>query len=284
MSKYRKRPIVIEAIQYDGFHTGELHEFCEGTFYEPVNGNPFIETLEGNMEVSKGDYIIKGVNGEFYPCKPDIFFKTYEPVLENAEKETKPVILTTKRTTENEVPLEGFSTQYVEIGDVIGFTLNDGEEVEAMAVRREDDGMVFLFVDCLKDEYPMNEKNSNKGGYLKSDLRSKLNSEILDRFPTDLRERMIPFANEDLLRLPTEKEIFGENPYGKDEPDVEQFKPMKERRNRIAFQGKNGAWEWYWLQNTVKGSSAYFAGVAYDGFAAYYSASFSRGVRPAFKI
>ena len=47
-------------------------------FFEPVNGSPFIRTLEGDMTISKGDFVIKGVNGEFYPCKPDIFEKTYE--------------------------------------------------------------------------------------------------------------------------------------------------------------------------------------------------------------
>ena len=80
MSKYRKKPVVVEALQYDGFHTGKLNDFVGEMFYEPVGDNPFIRTLEGDMTISKGDYIIKGVNGEFYPCKPDIFEKTYELV------------------------------------------------------------------------------------------------------------------------------------------------------------------------------------------------------------
>ena len=57
--KYRKKPVVIEAFVTD----------------EPMD----IETLEGTMHASAGDYIITGVNGEKYPCKPDIFEKTYEP-------------------------------------------------------------------------------------------------------------------------------------------------------------------------------------------------------------
>lgn len=81
MAKFRKRPVEIEAIQYDGFQTGALHEFCGDNFLEPVNGKPFIHTLEGDMTISPGDWIIKGVNGEYYPCKPDIFEKTYEPIL-----------------------------------------------------------------------------------------------------------------------------------------------------------------------------------------------------------
>ena len=79
--KYRKLPVEIEAVQYDGFHTGQLNEFCGDCFVEPVDGLPYIKTPEGNMTVSKGDYVIRGVNGEFYPCKPDIFGKTYESVI-----------------------------------------------------------------------------------------------------------------------------------------------------------------------------------------------------------
>ena len=82
--KYRKKPVVVEAIQYDGFHTGQLNDFCVDKIVEPVEGSPFIRTLEGNMTISKGDYVIKGVNGEFYPCKPEIFLKTYEPVEDKA--------------------------------------------------------------------------------------------------------------------------------------------------------------------------------------------------------
>ena len=96
---------------------------------------------------------------------------------------------------------------------------------------------------------------------------------------------MVAFSNGLLLRLPTEKEIFGKNVYGKDEGDaVYQWEPMKERRYRIAFQGKNGAWEWYWLANQVDGSAARFALVNGAGFADYVCASHAGGVRPAFKI
>lgn len=172
------------------------------------------------------------------------------------------------------------------VGDVITFTLNDGEEVEALAVKQEDDGMLFCLVDCLRREYSMNRTSSNRGGYDTSAMRKALNGEILDRFPADLREKMVAFESGDLLRLPTEREIFGENPYGEQEPDtVTQWEPMKDRRNRIAFQGsKTGVWEWYWLQNKVQDSAALFALVNYDGIAVYVGASYAFGVRPAFKI
>lgn len=176
-------------------------------------------------------------------------------------------------------------TQSFNVGDTISFRLNDGELVEAMAVKAEQNGMVFMLVDCLHDEEPMNRTATNRGGYAACDLRKKLNGAILERFPQEVRGLMVPFENGDFLRLPTEKEIFGVNEYGENEDEsVQQFEPMKLRRNRIAFQGHNGAWEWYWLQNKVKGTAASFAGVDSYGHAACYAASTALGVRPAFKI
>lgn len=77
--KYRKKPVVIEAVQFTGDNHGAIADFVEGNYIAEANGVGFyIRTLEGTMLASIGDYIIKGVNGEFYPCKPDIFEKTYE--------------------------------------------------------------------------------------------------------------------------------------------------------------------------------------------------------------
>ncbi len=92
MAKYRKKPIVIEAVQWNGLNLEEIKQYVGkdliysiiDTAWQVGKGTPQIlmkiHTLEGDMEVSKMDYIIKGVNGEFYPCKPDIFEKTYEKV------------------------------------------------------------------------------------------------------------------------------------------------------------------------------------------------------------
>lgn len=78
--KFRKKPVVIEAVLFNGRNTADIHEFCGDKTREPVGENHMeIVTLEGVMKVSAGDYVIKGVNGEFYPCKPDIFAKTYDP-------------------------------------------------------------------------------------------------------------------------------------------------------------------------------------------------------------
>ena len=77
------------------------------------------------------------------------------------------------------------------VGDVIDFTLNDGEEVEALAVKQEQDGMIFVLVDCLRKEYAMNRTNTNRGGYEQCALRGKLNGEILDRFPAESVRRWL---------------------------------------------------------------------------------------------
>ena len=77
-SKWRKKPVVVEAIQFTGENWSEVENFVPVGKYND-DGTFSIVTLEGEMKVEKGDYIIRGVKGEFYPCKPDIFRETYEP-------------------------------------------------------------------------------------------------------------------------------------------------------------------------------------------------------------
>ena len=86
MAQYRKKPVVIDAIKYDGnfrcldiFSINEVGKFKLG---QEQDGSTFllIPTLEGDMKCSKGDYVIRGIKGEYYPCKPDIFEATYEIV------------------------------------------------------------------------------------------------------------------------------------------------------------------------------------------------------------
>jgi hypothetical protein len=81
--RYRKKPVVIEAVQFTGSNQHEITMFISGrtkNFTESHGGPGYmIETLEGYMKASPGDWIIKGVQGEFYPCKPEIFAATYEP-------------------------------------------------------------------------------------------------------------------------------------------------------------------------------------------------------------
>jgi hypothetical protein len=79
--RYRKKPSVIHAIKWTGVNTKEIEEFTEGRFAENTShGISILEiyTLEGVMKASIGDYIIKGIAGEFYPCKPAIFEELHE--------------------------------------------------------------------------------------------------------------------------------------------------------------------------------------------------------------
>ena len=94
--KYVKKPVVIEAVQWTGHNDSEIEDFVGESFvgigdnlvaYKPKSEQyksklMYIETLEGTMTASVNDYIIKGVHGEFYPCKPDIFDETYTLVEE----------------------------------------------------------------------------------------------------------------------------------------------------------------------------------------------------------
>lgn len=91
MAKYRKRPVVIEAMQFtDAASFAAIWDWAcpsNDTLQSPIHctndnendpGSLVIDTLEGRMIANPGDWIIKGVAGEFYPCKPDIFEKSYE--------------------------------------------------------------------------------------------------------------------------------------------------------------------------------------------------------------
>ena len=90
MPRFRKKPVVIEVTQWfkAGDHPNVDRMYGAGTTVDTLCGHPsnahgFIKTLEGTMTVCPGDWIITGVQGEHYPCKPDIFEQTYELVEED---------------------------------------------------------------------------------------------------------------------------------------------------------------------------------------------------------
>ena len=83
--KYRKKPVEIDAVQWVSDNIEQVYEMLGDNLIIDTDEDEdevkhFINTLEGKMEMSWGDYIIKGVKGEFYPCKPDIFEMTYEKI------------------------------------------------------------------------------------------------------------------------------------------------------------------------------------------------------------
>lgn len=78
--KFVKKPVTVDAIQYNGSNIQELKDFAgDALIYHEETDIVEVMTLEGPVTASKEEYIIKGVKGEFYPCKPDIFMMTYEP-------------------------------------------------------------------------------------------------------------------------------------------------------------------------------------------------------------
>ncbi|HEY5973805.1 MAG TPA: hypothetical protein VIU41_03605, partial [Geobacteraceae bacterium] len=97
MAKFRKKPVVIEAMLFSGGNGWEIERWSDrrvipSPVLEPSPDNPSgsylqVHTLEGIMIGNPGDWIIKGIKGEFYPCKPDIFEATYEPVAATPQTE-----------------------------------------------------------------------------------------------------------------------------------------------------------------------------------------------------
>ncbi len=95
MSKFRKKPVVIDAIQWGGDNWADVswflidaqagYTFDRGPGQADRDAALSVNTLEGSMRVSLGDWVIRGVQNECYPCKPDIFEQTYEPVEEAAQ-------------------------------------------------------------------------------------------------------------------------------------------------------------------------------------------------------
>lgn len=81
MARYKTKPCEIEAIQYTVDNLAEILQWGKGDIiFDVVNGNIYIDTLEGRMKANINDYIIKGLRDEFYPCKPDVFEKKYKAI------------------------------------------------------------------------------------------------------------------------------------------------------------------------------------------------------------
>jgi len=105
LEKFRKKPVVIEAIRWTGYNTRDVllavkpdlgpSEMPPGWWLKQPSAGEFrlvIPTLEGEHEATPGDWIIKGIKGEFYPCKPDIFAATYEPASQVEDRRPRQTI------------------------------------------------------------------------------------------------------------------------------------------------------------------------------------------------
>lgn len=156
------------------------------------------------------------------------------------------------------------------LGDTLEFEMN-GKTVEAFAVKQEEDGMIFLFRNCLDREYQMDEVE----GVFKS---------LVDKIPEELKEMLIPFESGEFFRLPTEKEIFDVNNFGVPEnTSISQWECMKKRCNRISF-SETDSLEWYWLNTKSPSSNTNFVFVDIYGGAFCLEDNYPRGIRPVLKI
>lgn len=164
------------------------------------------------------------------------------------------------------------------IGDQIGLG-----KYTATCQKVTDKGAIFLLDQYLDKAYQMNSECTNKGGYAASELRQNLKKD----FDTDpnfdgIRDYLMVFDQGDLVRIPTVGEFFGNVDWCVMDY-TEQWKLMKDRRNRIASR-EGEEYEWGWLQNMVEESAANFANVTGYGRANYHAASNSFGVRPVFML
>ena len=175
---------------------------------------------------------------------------------------------------------------FLQVGDVISFKLKSGEKVEARAIRHEGNRMLMWFEDCLKDEYPMNEKCTNAGGWLDSDARSLLNTEIINLFPNKIQKHMVKDDIGDWLRLLSIEEVFGLTPDFEETEESKklQIPALKTKKSHVKSLGLNGETTWYWLRSPYVSSATQFCLVFYDGNASYYDASNALGLAPAFYL
>ena len=167
-----------------------------------------------------------------------------------------------------------------EKGDIIRFTLLTGERVEAQCQLVDDGGTVFCLTHCLEEEQPMNEENTNEGGWDESVLRNYLNTKILKEFPEALFNRMKPIYKDDLLTLPSIEDIYGEWDFDRWEPKegAEPNWPLMKYRQ---YRCKGNYW---WVRSARYNNATNFCYVYTSGDASDVVASFSYGLAPAFRI
>lgn len=171
------------------------------------------------------------------------------------------------------------NTANIQVGDQMVIPLAELGEFTATAHKVTDEGVMFIFDDYVTRR-PMNNRNTNKGGFEKSDLKKWMDTVLFMAFPEELRDKIYG------LTLPTVGQIVGHEDEWDNknlEPDIDEQLPlMKECKNRIACFEDQLAWGW--LRNATKEefSSARFACVGDDGNTGYGGASNSGGVRPEF--
>ena len=203
----------------------------------------------------------------------------------------RPVMLTThteRKITWREIAdrIEaGEARELFSIGDEISETLTTGEEVvfvvSGINVYRDNE-VIFTLKDCLVETQQMNDTYTNEGGWLASKMRRKLNSDVFETLPLDLRAVISPRtfgAETDFLWLLSEREVFGEEEWSETEDDCGKQLPYYERPvNRVKGLGKDGAANYWWERSPFTSYATNFCLVTSVGTAGNGSSSISGGV------
>lgn len=173
-----------------------------------------------------------------------------------------------------------FDVSGMKVGDKIIVDLKDLGKFEATVHEITDESVLFIFDDCITKR-PMNEHNTNAGGYENSDLKKWIETDLLDKFPAELKARLTE------LTIPTIGQIFGWDDWNKEHFEAdgdEQLSLMQLRKNRVAY--FDNGFGWAWLRNSMKKeySPSFFATVNSAGCMGYNQGSGSGGVRPGFRI
>ena len=173
-------------------------------------------------------------------------------------------------------------------GDRIPLTLKTGEELEVDFTYDETGKGFFVFHDCMKEPRAMNKRNTNKGGWAKSDLRKEANGEIFDSFPDELRDLIVPTKIVQVIdgkRIECEDKLFclsrvqvtgrGYKSAVECSPEDTQFDIFKTDRSRVKECGDNGTCYWWERDPYVTGSN-YFCYVYASGYPGSYSYAYYR--------
>ena len=182
--------------------------------------------------------------------------------------------------------------------EIKGVELKDGQKITFQVVYVSPDGTEVKFVskNCLKDEYPMNERRTNEGGFIASDLFQRLQTEIFKLLPDDLaavvsevkRKQIVDGEENEYsckLWLPSEMELFGKDYFGTAAEGEEQLKFFKDRRNRIKKLGDEAEYtDYWWCSSPSASNTTGFCGVSDYGVPGSVGASTALGVPVCFTI
>ena len=169
------------------------------------------------------------------------------------------------------------------VGDIIRFSLSTNERIEVRCERVEEDGAIFCVTHCLKENRPVVSDYKNLD-WDKSELRKYLNEVLVNTFPFEIKDRMIPIYKDDLLTIPSMEDVFGDWDFGKWKPQ----KPGRNNRNwelmqNVQYRVKGN---WYWLRtsNYASSNGYFWCGVYTGGSADRNLGSGAGGLAPAFKL